>query len=147
LILSAVRRGLETPEERRLKVVRRRAASVLLITSFFFVPVPFCMLFVVGMLPFAWITAFFVAMGMNYFLIILFAIHIVIDIGILFLGCTTVSRLLFRIFSTRNAIFLTALVVALELGASFLSLVLGERDWELFNPWILWTGALLNIPR
>src|SRR5262249_31702126 len=98
-------------EERRVHAVRRRATRMLLAASVLFVPVPFYMVFSVGMIPLAWIAASFLEScflgGLNpsvTVILAVFALHVVVEIGLLALISALLCRVLFHLLPVRYAI-------------------------------------------
>jgi len=131
-------------QERRVRALRWRATGALLAASVLFVPVPFYMVFAVGMWPLAIMAVDCPTWGPDFFIVAFVVVQVVIDLGMLCLASVLVRRLLFEWLIPRDALRAVALVIAIEAAASFLPIYgfIGDPHGTGFNLWRLWRGVL-----
>jgi len=132
-----------------LRQLRRGATRTLFATSVLFVPVPFFMLFVVGLVPLASIGVFFIAglvddlerggEGIMLTVAILIS-HVVVDAFLLYVLSALVCGVLFGLLPTRVAVLAVGLLVAGELVAAFFPIytLAGEHNRERLDFWRIW---------
>jgi hypothetical protein len=113
-------------------------------------PMPFFMLFIVGLVPLACTVAGFgvPALVAPFPALILLVLHVAVDGGLLYLGAAVVCRLLFSFGSTRVANFAVAVLIAIAVVWSSFPIytVMGEHDAEVMNVSGVWRQFVMNQP-
>ena len=128
--------------------MRRGATRALLATSLLFAPAPFFVLFAAGLMPFPWIVLFaargFLFGDGNPLMLVPAAVHLLADVGLLYLACATISAMLFALLPAERAGTAVAVFAVAEVVASFFPIyvLVGEHDvthaslWGVFvNGW------------
>ncbi len=139
-----------------MRRLRRGATRVLFATSVLFTPVPFSMLFIVGLVPLFCTAVFFLrgiavsvpgnTGGEALLMPAILAAHLIVDGGILYLVATVICRLLFGLCPTRFAIFAVGLLLSGEVIASFfpVNLLAGEHDTRFLPLWRVWQQLVIG---
>ena len=136
--------------------LRRRATRVLFAASLLFAPMPFSMLFVVGLVPLSWTIDYFLRMimvtprgvgaGETPLVAVILAVHLIVDGGLLYLLWTVICRLLFRFFPGRAATSAVVLLLSGQVIASFFPVYLlaGEHDTDVVPLMRVWQELVLG---
>jgi len=126
---------------------RRRVTRVLFAAMVFVVPMPFSMLFIVGLVPLACTVAWFLRpVPLALLAAPILALHVAVDGGLLYLGAAFVSRVLFWPRSRRFAQFGVAVLIALGVVWSSFPIytVMGEHNAEVMNVAGAWRQFVMH---
>lgn len=134
----------------------RRATRVLFAASLLFVPMPFSMLFVVGLVPLSCAATFFLrtltgtssgSVASDPLLVpLMLAVHLLVDGGLLYLIWRAVCRLLFAHCRRRVAISAVVLLLSGQAIASFFPVyvIAGEHDTTVMPLWRVWRELVVG---
>jgi hypothetical protein len=137
---------------------KHRAGFALFVAFITFVPVPFYMVFCLGIVPLLWIEVFFMRslltvfssegtvvnfLAIGAFGIGMFIVHSAINFTILFFVSVFLRTLLFRFFSRPYAATAAWLIIAVLGVASFFHIYVlrGENAAYFLNLWDLWVHS------
>jgi hypothetical protein len=121
-----------------VRQIRRGAMHLLVATFVLLAPVPFFLLFIVGLMPLGWIAWVFLReLASGDVFIALFGVHVVADVGILYLVSWMVCRTLFGMLSLERAVFAVKLLVAAQVVAACFPIYVlaGDPDAQWISLW------------
>jgi hypothetical protein len=135
---------------------RRRSTWALFVASVFVVPIPYCVLFIVGWVPLACTVAWCLSIVVfgpfdvreALFALLVLVVHVAVDGTILSLAAMLITTLIFRLLPARLAMSVVALFIASGLVASSFPIysVSGEHSSDVMNISGTWKQFVMGEP-